>query len=70
MLVTLFVIVALETLFILWCLKMLIWSKADGTIVITETDDKKTLSLELDSDPDKLDQKKHVVFKVEKLSDE
>ena len=36
----------------------------DGTILVTETDEKKLLSLEIDVPPDTLDQKKHIIFRV------
>lgn len=36
----------------------------DGVMVVMDTEDKKTFSLEINTDPDKLDQKKQIVLKV------
>lgn len=38
----------------------------DGTILVTETDEKKLLSLEIDVPPDLLDQKQQIIFRVKK----
>ena len=37
-----------------------------GTIVVSETDEKKVFSLELEGDPENLEHKQEVVFKVKK----
>lgn len=37
----------------------------DGSIEVSEEDDRKMFSLNLDSDPEKLDQKNEVVFRVD-----
>jgi hypothetical protein len=37
-----------------------------GTILVSETEDKKTFSLELEGDPEDLEHKKEVIFKVKK----
>jgi len=39
-------------------------AKYDGALVVEEDGDKKVVRLELDSDPDKLDQKAEVTFRV------
>lgn len=59
----LLLIVIIETLFILWFL--VYPKKYDGKIISTETEDKKTYSLELYIDPDELSELKSVLFKVE-----
>jgi uncharacterized protein (DUF1778 family) len=41
-------------------------TKYDGTIDVLDTPEKKTFSMELASDPNDLDQKKQVIFKVHK----
>lgn len=41
-------------------------TKYAGTVNVYETDDKKTLSLDLDGDPNELDQNDKLVFKVNK----
>lgn len=43
-------------------------AKYDGTVDVIETDDKKTLSLNLNGDPNDLDQQKEIRFKVNKQS--
>lgn len=40
-------------------------AKYAGTIQVNETDEKKTFLLDLNSDPDDLDKKKEVLFKIQ-----
>jgi len=53
---------------IIWAFAILVWSKKnriDGLIVITKDDDgKKIFSLELETDPDEIENMKFITFKV------
>jgi hypothetical protein len=44
------------------------YSGYGGTIIVTETEDTKTFSLEVNSDPDDLEDKDEIIFKVSKQS--
>lgn len=61
------IVAVLEALVILTLAVRLTRAKYDGNVVVHETDDKKTFSIEINGDPDKLDQKKEIRLRVRTL---
>jgi hypothetical protein len=61
----LIIVLILENILLVLVTIKLSRRKYDGTIEVMDTPEKKTFSMALNSDPDTLDQKKRVVFKVQ-----
>lgn len=65
----LFVLVVVQFVVLVGVLIVTSRRKYDGSMVVTDTASKKVFTLEIDTDPDKLDEKKSIVLKVEHYSE-
>jgi hypothetical protein len=63
------VVICVQFIFLIAMATQLFRPKYDGSMVVTDTETKKTFSLEMDTDPDNLDKQKRIVLRVVTNSD-